>query len=57
MRSILYQCSVLFFGSTISATALLAWLMCIGCLAGIIKVLTSSSGKLTVNGMTFQWKK
>ena len=45
------------FGGAISAAALLAWLMCIGCVAGIIKVLSSSSGKLTINGMVFQWQK
>ncbi|MBQ1506496.1 MAG: hypothetical protein IIZ48_06985 [Erysipelotrichales bacterium] len=57
MKSMIIGLGSVMFGGAISAAALLAWLMCIGCVAGIIKVLSSSSGKLTINGMVFQWQK
>ncbi len=44
-------------GFAITPALLLAYLMLVAGIAGIVKVLFSASGRVSITGMTFQWRK
>jgi len=50
------QCRCL-YGGLITPQVLLLYLMIAAGAAGIYKILRSSSGKLSITGITFQWSK
>jgi len=45
------------FGWALTTSAVLLYLTLAAGITGIIKVLFSSSGRITFSGMTFQWKR
>lgn len=45
------------YGGAITPTLLLAYLMVAAGAAGIYKIITSRTGKLSITGITFQWSK
>jgi len=52
-RDELAQC----VGGLVTPAVLLAYLMVAAGVAGIYKILTSRTGKLTITGITFSWSK